>query len=384
MPTVISAADAARRLIRRADYVACVEAFIDCRRPGSMPKENYSMIGPGVTQNPAQVINLKELHGFNIGAAAMPHGITNNLHIHFTSEVFICAAGEWLLRWGAGGGDGEAMLREGDIACMPTWIFRGFTNAGPDDGWLFTCLGGDDTGGIIWDPEILAEAGGHGLWLTADNEIVDTGPGGAPPAVPLMAPFPETAARALRRFSAAQMEARILRRADRDFAIATLDGTLPGHGAQWAPVIGRGLSQRLGHTPKVSEPQGFSIEWLRLAPGSHTAAFHTVEKMVVMLMQGDAMAVDFNSGGDTLRLEMGYRDTLSIPGDTVRAFSNPSDQTLEAVVILPGDQRKHARFDMNLVAAARAVDWALDANGYLARASLMPKSALLAGQRYAA
>ena len=103
-----------------------------------------------------------------------------------------------------------------------------------------------------------------------------------------------------------------------------------------------------------------------------------------MLMQGDAMAVDFNSGGAAVRLDMGYRDTLSIPGDTIRAFSNPTDQTLEAVVILPGDQRKHARFDMSLVAAARAADWALDANGYLAPASLLPKSALLAGERHAA
>lgn len=384
MPVTLSKTEAEKRLIRRAEYVACVEAFIDCRRPGSMPKENYSLIGPGVTQNPAQVINLRERHGFNIGAAAMPRGVTNNLHIHFTSEVFICAAGEWLLRWGPGGREGEALLRAGDIACMPTWIFRGFTNVGPDDGWLFTCLGGDDTGGIIWDPEILAEAGGHGLWLTADNEIVDSGPGGAPPRVPLMAPFPADAIAAMRKYSAAAMEARILRHADRDFAVATLDGVVPGHGPLWAPVIGHGLTQRLGHCPRVTEPQGFSIEWLRLPPGARTAPFRTAEKMVVIMLEGDTMQVEFNRGADAVRQAMGHRDTLSVPGDVMRAFANPSARSVEALVILPGDARKTPRFEPDLVAAARACDWALDANGYLARASLLPKGALLAGERHAA
>ncbi len=348
------------------------------------------MIGPGVTQNPNQVINLKEPHGFNVGAAAMPHGITNNLHIHFTAEVFICAAGEWLLRWGVGGRDGESLLREGDIACMPTWIFRGFTNAGSGDGWLFTCLGGDDTGGIIWAPDILAEAGQHGLWLTADNEIIDTGAGGAPPNVPLMPPFPATELDRLKRYTPAEMEARILRRADRDFAVATLDACVPAQGAhegaqpvEWAPVIGNGLTQRRLHAPRVTDPQGFSIEWMRLPPGARTAPFRIAEKMVVIQMHGEAMSAEFNSGADKITLAMGWRDMLSVPGDVTRAFRNDSDATIEAVVMIPGDQRKLPRFDAHTVAAARAAGWALDANAYLAPAALMPKGALDAGARFA-
>ena len=38
-----------RRHIRRAQYVSCDDAFIDVRLPGSTPKENYSIVGPGVT-----------------------------------------------------------------------------------------------------------------------------------------------------------------------------------------------------------------------------------------------------------------------------------------------------------------------------------------------
>lgn len=392
MPPVITASEAERRLIRRSQYVSCAEAFIDCRRPGSMPKENYAMIGPGVTQNATQVVNLKELHGFNIGAAAMPHGITNNLHIHFTSEVFICARGEWLLRWGNGGKDGEIVMRAGDIACMPTWIFRGFTNIGPDDGWLFTCLGGDDTGGIIWDPAILREAGAHGLWLTAENELIETAPGAGEPSGALAGPpaglalMPELQAAdiaALKKYSVAEMAARILPRAARDFAPATLDGVIEQFGAEWAPVIGYGLTQRRQHRPAVADPQGFSIEWLRLAPGKRSPPFCVTEKMVVILIEGDGLEVAFNDAAAPVRVTMNAWDTLSVPGGVKRAFANIGVQTIEAIVILPGDQRKTPKVDASVLAAARQQDWALDANGYLARASMMPKTALAAGERIA-
>ena len=144
---VVSSTEAERRTIRRDALVSCNQAFIDCRTPGSDKKENYSLIGNGVSQNPGQVINLKEDHGYNIGAAAMPNGVTNNLHMHFTAEVFLNFRGDWLFRWGKDGKGGEYISHEGDIVSMPTWIFRGFTNVGPDNGWLFTALGQADTGG---------------------------------------------------------------------------------------------------------------------------------------------------------------------------------------------------------------------------------------------
>ena len=43
--------DARARHIRRSDMVACALAFIDCKMPGSERKENYSLVGPGVTQS---------------------------------------------------------------------------------------------------------------------------------------------------------------------------------------------------------------------------------------------------------------------------------------------------------------------------------------------
>ena len=158
--------DASTRLIRRGDMVACKVAFIDCKMPGSDAKENYSLIGPGVTQSADQVVNITEPHGFSLGVAAMPPGTTNNLHVHYTAEVFMIYSGTWVFRWGADGTDGEIVGKAGDVVSVPTWIFRGFSNVGNDDGWIFTALGGDDTGGIIWHPSILRTAAQHGLFLT--------------------------------------------------------------------------------------------------------------------------------------------------------------------------------------------------------------------------
>ena len=111
--------------------------------PGSDRKENYAFVGPGVSQNPNQYVNLTETARLQPGAAGMPNGISNNLHLHFTAEVFINLGGEFRLRWGVDGKQGEYIAKDGDIISVPTWIFRGFTNEGPDEGLLFTVLGRD-------------------------------------------------------------------------------------------------------------------------------------------------------------------------------------------------------------------------------------------------
>ena len=46
------------RIVRRSEMVPCKSAFIDTYTPVSHLKENFSIIGPGVTENPDQVINI--------------------------------------------------------------------------------------------------------------------------------------------------------------------------------------------------------------------------------------------------------------------------------------------------------------------------------------
>jgi hypothetical protein len=214
----------------------------------------------------------------------MPHGVTNNLHIHFTSEVFICTRGEWLLRWGPRGEEGEYVLKAGDIVCLPTWIFRGFINVGPDDGWLFSCLGGDDTGGVIWSPDIMGQANETGLYLAEDNQLIDRRAGQTlPPGLKWMAPFPaEEVAPA--QGLAEEMRGRVTTAEDRAFSShALLDACLPGHASQLAPVIGYGITQDRNQRPRRTR---------RASPSNGCAAtrqeagpFLISQKMVVICIR---------------------------------------------------------------------------------------------------
>jgi quercetin dioxygenase-like cupin family protein len=369
---ILTPAELQRRHIRRAQYVSCDDAFIDVRLPGSTPKENYSIVGPGVTQNASQVVNLREPHGFNIGAAGMAPGITNNLHLHFTSEVFIACEGRFTLRWGAAGDEGEAVLEEGDVICMPTWMFRGFSNSGSRHGFLMTVLGGDDTGGIIWSPDVMRRARATGLYLGRDNQLIDVPAGHAPPPDEALLPLmPADEVVALKRWSAPGLLARCVRPAQRDFRAATLDTALPGHAWQLAPVIGWGISQHREHRPAVTDPQGFSLEWVKVPAGQRSAAFKLNEAAVLVHSDGP-LAVAFNDGAEGPRAQLGAWDTLSMPAGSWRQFINTGHEDAHALLVVAGDARKAPHFDAAVHAAATGADTTLDAGGRLARLSLLP------------
>ncbi|MBM2322830.1 MULTISPECIES: hypothetical protein [Marivita] len=367
--TTITQDIADARHIKRDDYVSCTVAFIDCKKPGSDTKENYSIIGPGVTSSDDQVINLPEAHGFNIGAAAMPHGITNNLHIHFTAEVFIVQAGEWTFRWGSNG-ENEIKGTKGDIVSVPTWIFRGFTNAGPDDGWLFTILGGDNTGGVIFHPEIIREAADYGLYISSDNRLIDTSRGDAvPPESGRIPPMPDEDVAALRDVSRDEMMSRIVAADARDFRPAFIDQALPTGGAQIAPVIGHGMTQNRNHAAPITNPHGFSAEWLRIEPGQSVGPFLLDEKMVLMMHEGQAR-LDYVEGDASVILNAW--DTYSVPASVFRTLTATGDTPVEALVVLSGDHRKRPVFTPETLNGATDAGLGLDAGGFVAKVSLLP------------
>ena len=374
MPDVtVTAEEASARLIKRTDYVSCSVAFIDCKTPGSHLKENYSLIGPGVTSSADQVINLREPHGFNIGAAAMPNGITNNLHIHFTAEVFLCFKGAWKFRWGPNGDDGEIVGEVGTIASIPTWIFRGFTNVGPDDGWLFTALGGDDTGGIIWHPTILDGAAQYGLYLSKQNMLIDTEKGAAKPdADALITPMAAEEIAKLRRYSVEEMRQRVVTREERAWSKdALIDSCLPGHASEMAPVIGYGISQDRDHAPKITNPHGFSIEWLKLPPGQSVSRHRIAQKQVVMAYAG-SVAIALNAPGDEVEMAVDPWDTASVPADAWRSIRNVSDVEAELILITAGDGRKVPEWAPEVLDAVRAAGRTVDKSGFIAPAHLLP------------
>ena len=68
------------RIIRYGELVPCKTAFIDAYTPGSNQKENFTIIGGGVSESADQHVHLTLPHGFNIGAA-LPFALGLNLFI---------------------------------------------------------------------------------------------------------------------------------------------------------------------------------------------------------------------------------------------------------------------------------------------------------------
>ena len=184
--------------VKFSELVPCRTAFIDTHNPGTEGKENFTIIGGGVSENPEQHVHIEETPGFNIGGARQPAGCTNSLHSHRTAEVFIIHTGSWRFFWGLKGDDGEVVLNPGDLISLPTHMFRGFENVTPvnatnetGSGFIFSVLGGDDSGGgVVWAPEVLEEASNHGLTLLESGQLVNTREGeeipeGIPPVTPV-------------------------------------------------------------------------------------------------------------------------------------------------------------------------------------------------------
>jgi quercetin dioxygenase-like cupin family protein len=380
----LTQAEARRRLVLPEDRVSCSVAFIDCKLPGSHLKQNYSFIGPGVTQSASQVVNIPEPHGFNIGAAAMPKGVTNNLHLHFTAEVFLIHEGSWRFRWGANG-EHEAEFSAPAILSLPTWIFRGFTNVSPQEtnGLVFTVLGGDNTGGIIWHPSILAAAREYGLYLSRDNMLIDVEAGSPVPAESeLLQPLDDEHIAALRDYSIADMQARAVTGEQRQWSRnALLDVVLPGHGGEIAPVIGFGISQDRHGLPPVGNPHGFSVEWLRLQDRHLVGRHFCPETQVLMVFKG-TLEVTYNQTGKEVIITAVEGSVVSVPGGCWRSY-RAADGVMEATLTARGDQRKTLYWDREIIEQALECDRCIDPDGFVAVASILPATARRAGDKLA-
>lgn len=369
---VISRADLDRRIIEPSQFVADTAAFVDVRLPLSQGKASYSFIGPGVSQNADQPINLVEPHGFNIGAASMPHGRVNSQHLHFTAEVFICTRGRWKMNVGENC-DQQVEIGAGDVFSVPTWVFRGFENLGDDDGWLFTVLGGDDTGGILWAPSVLRDAADTGLYLAADHSILDATAGDSVDDV--VRPLTPEHLTWVRQVSDADLIAQIVQRdALRWSAKSLISHVVAGHDVALAPVIGHGMTEDRDHVAPISTPHGFSIEWMRIDPGGSTGSHRHGESQVLFVVDGD-WQVSVNGGADRLDSRPAAGSVVSIPPCAWRDFANVGTSAAHALVVNGGDAPNRLEWDDAVIASARAAGWSHDASGFIAPVDLLGRGA---------
>ena len=317
------------RLVRHAELRPCTNAFIDARSPGSDKKENFTIIGPGVAENPAQHVHIREPHGFNIGGARQPPGCTNSLHSHHSEEVFIIHSGTWRFFWGEHGDAGEVVLASGDTISIPINVFRGFENTGDDIGFMFAVLGGDDPGRVHWAPHVIINARGHGLVLLENGSLIDTTLGETVPhGATVVHPSTRKDIAYIRTPSIEEMTGNVVRHK----ALASVPvPTLAASGVREAPIIGSAQSVDGFASAPIARPHGFILRHLALDAGAKTA-LHARDCVEVLLVHRGR--VNWQSdAGDHVELNAG--DTFTVPRAMAREIEAVTQA--EIFVVLGGN-----------------------------------------------
>ncbi|UWR14710.1 cupin domain-containing protein [Sulfitobacter sp. M368] len=284
--------DMESRIVRYGDLRPCRTAFIDAHTPGSDQKENFTIIGGGVSESPDQHVHIGIPHGFNIGAAGQPPKCRNSLHNHRTAEVFFILSGRWRFFWGEHGDAGEVILEEGDIFNIPTNIFRGFENIGTDYGMIMAVLGGDDAGGgVIWAPHVIEDAKAHGLILGENGKLYDSKKGeNLPDGVGPMPLLTQAELDKVDCPSAMQVIGGYVRRYLDMVALA-----------EEAPV------KVIGEKGIIRDKPGFEIDFITRACASEE--MHKHDRPSVLMPVKGHWRVDYEGGAATLA----PGDTMSVP-----------------------------------------------------------------------
>lgn len=286
------------RIVRYGDLMPCKTAFIDAHTPGSDQKENFTIIGGGVSESPDQHVHIGIPHGFNIGAAGQPPKCRNSLHSHRTAEVFFVLSGRWRFFWGRWGSAGEVVLEEGDIINIPTGIFRGFENIGTDYGMIMAILGGDDAGGgVIWAPQVIEDASDHGLVLGENGKLYDSKKGEAlPEGVKPMSVLSDKELKDYPEMSPMQVVGMGVRRYNDMMALA-----------QHTPC------KVIGAQGIIRDKPGFEVDFI--TRGSATDEMHTHDRpSVLMPMRGHWRVTWAGSDGKTSgATTLAPGDTMSVP-----------------------------------------------------------------------
>ncbi len=312
-----------QNIVRYGDLKPCKTAFIDAHTPGSDQKENFTIIGGGVSESPDQHVHIADKIGFNIGAAGQPPKCRNSLHSHRTAEVFFVLKGRWRFFWGRWGDAGEVTLEEGDIINIPTGIFRGFENIGTDYGMIMAVLGGDDAGGgVLWAPQVIQDAADHGLVLAETGRLYDTKKGEAlPDGVNPMPLLTDDELKAFPEPTTAQV--------------------VPHYVARYLDLMAladRAPAKVIGAEAKLRDRPGFEVDCI--TRGSLSEAYTCDLPEVLMPMRGH-WRLEWDGGeallnpGDTCNVPVGLKRSLtpSMTGEAslyrIRTTDDPAGPTME-------------------------------------------------------
>ena len=288
------------RLAKFEDLVPSTLPFVEGKLEGHKERKNYSIVGPGVAEDSKQFVKIAMPHSFNLGAvSAMPKN-GSGLHSHTTAEVFIIYSGKWRFYWGAEGTD-ETILSAGDIISMPTNMFRGFENAGDEEGLIFVVLGGDDPGIITWVPSVLEKAKETGMALLNDNSLIDLSKNEIPKDKSLLDPISSEEINKFDNYKLNELEEFICRFSNRVNYENKIDENF-----YLTQVLGNNFQDK-NFNPIINQNTGFNLSILKSKKGKiENLKFF---KPSILFSQKGNWKIKI----DDFELNLNSKDTISIP-----------------------------------------------------------------------
>ena len=282
--------------------------FVEGRLEGHRERKNYSIVGPGVAEDSEQSVKISKAHGYNLGAVSANPKNGSGLHSHTTAEVFLIYSGKWRFYWGVDGKN-EIILGKGDIISMPTNMFRGFENAGDEEGLIFVVLGNDDPGIITWIPKVLISAKETGLALLDDNSLIDLKKNEIPTGKKLLEPINNDQLQKFDNYSLNEIEKFICRFDNQSKFQNDLD-----NGIKLIQIIGNQFCNQ-SYNPLINQNTGFNLSILKSKNGEIKDLIFT--KPTIMFSQMGLWKIKIEND----IFEINSKDTFSVPLNTKLSIS---------------------------------------------------------------
>ena len=296
------------RIAKFNELIPSTLPFVEGRLEGHKERKNYSIVGPGVAEDSEQSVKISKAHGYNLGAVSANPKNGSGLHSHTTAEVFLIYSGKWRFYWGVDGKN-EIILGKGDIISMPTNMFRGFENAGDEEGLIFVVLGNDDPGIITWIPKVLIRAKETGLALLDDNSLIDLKKNEIPTGKKLLEPINNDQLQKFDNYSLNEIEKFICRFDNQSKFQNDLD-----NGIKLIQIIGNQFCNQ-SYNPLIDQNTGFNLSILKSKNGQIKDLIFT--KPTIMFSQKGLWKIKIEND----IFEINSKDTFSVPLNTKLSIS---------------------------------------------------------------
>jgi quercetin dioxygenase-like cupin family protein len=296
------------RIARFNELTPSTLPFVEGRIEGHKERKNYSIVGPGVAEDSQQSVKISKPHGYNLGAVSANPKNGSGLHSHTTAEVFLIYSGSWRFYWGADGKN-EIILGKGDIISMPTNMFRGFENAGDEEGLIFVVLGNDDPGIITWVPSVLIKARETGLALLDDNSLIDLKESKVPSNRKLLEPITNETLQKFDNYQIDEIEKFICR-----FKNQTNYEIDLNNGIKIIQIIGNNFSNK-NYSALINHDTGFNLSILKGKQGLIEDL--VFDKPTILFSQKGNWKVKFEEE----EFNINSKDTFSLPLNTKVSIS---------------------------------------------------------------